>query len=245
MPSGYHYAVAKGRKPGIYDNWDECKSQVDGFKGARYKKFSSLEEAQKFISGEPNTADKKEQSSENGKRKHQYDEDDEEFFSQKKSKSVSSSTKSGEVEKIWVDGSCVNNGKPDAYAGVGVFFGDDDPRNVSERLQGLLQTNQRAELMAAIRGLQTSKSDHIEIITDSMYTINCVTTWIDAWIANGWRNSQNQNVKNRDLIEILYNLTKQVKNLKWTHVKGHSGVYGNEMADVLASKGGRKKLTNL
>ncbi|MDO5649196.1 MAG: ribonuclease H family protein [Gallicola sp.] len=45
------YAVRKGRKTGVFGTWDECKAQVAGFKGAEYKKFSSLEEAENFISG--------------------------------------------------------------------------------------------------------------------------------------------------------------------------------------------------
>jgi ribonuclease HI len=44
-----YYAVAKGRTPGIYDTWDECKEQVYHFSGAVYKSFSTLEEAQEFI----------------------------------------------------------------------------------------------------------------------------------------------------------------------------------------------------
>ncbi|MCR4779162.1 MAG: ribonuclease H family protein [Lachnospiraceae bacterium] len=45
------YAVRNGRKSGIYKTWDECKEQVDGFAGARYKSFKTLKEAQDFLSG--------------------------------------------------------------------------------------------------------------------------------------------------------------------------------------------------
>lgn len=43
------YAVKKGRIPGIYHTWDECKKQVDGYSGAVYKSFSSLQEAKDFL----------------------------------------------------------------------------------------------------------------------------------------------------------------------------------------------------
>ena len=43
------YAVKKGKQPGIYQTWDECKQQVHGFSGAVYKSFSSLQEAQDFL----------------------------------------------------------------------------------------------------------------------------------------------------------------------------------------------------
>ncbi len=46
----YYYAVKKGLKPGIYNNWDECKKQVHGFSGAVYKKFGTMEEAKDYIS---------------------------------------------------------------------------------------------------------------------------------------------------------------------------------------------------
>lgn len=44
-----YYAVRVGRIPGIYLNWDDCKKQVDGFKGAKYKSFLSAAEAADFV----------------------------------------------------------------------------------------------------------------------------------------------------------------------------------------------------
>lgn len=46
-----YYAVRKGKVPGIYMTWNDCKSQVDGFSGAEYKSFASLEEAAAFVDG--------------------------------------------------------------------------------------------------------------------------------------------------------------------------------------------------
>lgn len=43
------YAVRRGRTPGIYRSWDECKAQITGFSDASYKKFSSREEAEEFM----------------------------------------------------------------------------------------------------------------------------------------------------------------------------------------------------
>ena len=48
MASKY-YAVRKGKTPGIYNSWSECKLQVDGFSGAEYKSFKSEEEAREYI----------------------------------------------------------------------------------------------------------------------------------------------------------------------------------------------------
>ena len=44
-----YYAVKKGRQTGVFSSWDECKTMVQGFKGAVYKSFASLEEAQNFL----------------------------------------------------------------------------------------------------------------------------------------------------------------------------------------------------
>lgn len=44
-----YYAVKKGKTPGIYYSWDECKAQVDGFSGAKYKSFKSEMEARDYI----------------------------------------------------------------------------------------------------------------------------------------------------------------------------------------------------
>lgn len=52
MPSKY-YVVWKGKVPGIYDNWEKCKSQVEGFRGAKYKSFLTAEEAKIAFSGNP------------------------------------------------------------------------------------------------------------------------------------------------------------------------------------------------
>lgn len=43
------YAVRVGKSPGVYKSWDECELQVKGFKGAKYKSFSTLEEAKEYI----------------------------------------------------------------------------------------------------------------------------------------------------------------------------------------------------
>ena len=51
MASKY-YAVKKGKVPGIYLNWNDCKAMVDGYQGAVYKSFKTIEEAEKFITGD-------------------------------------------------------------------------------------------------------------------------------------------------------------------------------------------------
>ncbi len=52
MAKKYYYAVKDGKVPGIYFNWEDCKKQVIGYKGAVYKKFESIKEAESFIEGD-------------------------------------------------------------------------------------------------------------------------------------------------------------------------------------------------
>ena len=49
MAKKTYYVVLVGRTPGIYQNWEDCKSQVNGYKGSKYKGFKSIQEAQQYI----------------------------------------------------------------------------------------------------------------------------------------------------------------------------------------------------
>lgn len=44
-----YYAVKAGRKTGIYETWEECKEQIDGYKGQAYKSFKSLDDAYEYM----------------------------------------------------------------------------------------------------------------------------------------------------------------------------------------------------
>ncbi|KAG9712724.1 hypothetical protein KCU75_g24689, partial [Aureobasidium melanogenum] len=91
---------------------------------------------------------------------------------------------------IYTDGSSLGNGAHGAVAGVGVYFGPKDKRNLSEPLSGTRQTNQRAELTAIQRALEIAPRNRpVTIYTDSNYSIKCVTEWFVKWRANGWLNA--------------------------------------------------------
>ncbi|XP_022088475.1 ribonuclease H1-like isoform X2 [Acanthaster planci] len=141
---------------------------------------------------------------------------------------------------VYTDGACESNGRRGARAGVGVYWGDNNPYNTSERLQGR-QTNQRAEITAAIRALQTAKARNIKeltLYTDSKYTINAMGDWIHRWKVNGWKTVGNKDVVNKEELETLDSLCQQV-NVDWKYVPGHTNIKGNEAADSLARAGAR------
>lgn len=113
---------------------------------------------------------------------------------------------------------------------------------MSEALEGTPQTNQRAELTAILRALQIVKrSQDIEIITDSNYSINCSTVWYKGWMKNGWKTTSSGVVVNKDLVVDIRKLIDARDAVgvatDFTWIKGHNNDPGNEAADKLAVAG--------
>ena len=97
-------------------------------------------------------------------------------------------------------------------------------------------TNNRMELLAAIRALEALKrSSDVALHTDSQYLRRGVTEWLEGWKRNGWKTAARKPVKNQDLWE---ELDAQIgrHQIQWHWVKGHAGVPGNEKADQLANE---------
>lgn len=201
-----YYAVAKGKKIGIYETWKECESQITGFNGAIYKKFDTKKEAQEFI------------------KKTEPD-----YY-------------------IYTDGACINNGKKNAKAGIGIYFGENDKRNVSKKIEEIeeikgfweKQTNNVAELMAIIETYKIIKKDielkkNITIFTDSEYALKCIGSYGKKLDLKEWKD----NIPNKELIKIIYTIYKNVANVEFKHIRAHTGKndihsIGNDNADKLA-----------
>lgn len=146
---------------------------------------------------------------------------------------------------IYTDGSSLRNGAAGARAGVGVYFGPGDSKNVSEALPGTRQTNQRAELTAILRALDLApRHRDVTIYTDSRYSIDCVTNWYKNWRKNGWITATKKPVENRDLVQDVRSKIEEREGLGrgtyFAWVKGHSGEKGNVEADRLAVEGARQ-----
>lgn len=97
-------------------------------------------------------------------------------------------------------------------------------------------TNNRMEMSAALAALQhvRDRGDAVVVHTDSSYLIQGITQWIHGWRRKGWKTQQGGDVLNRDLWEALAAMAD--KRVSWKHVRGHSGVPGNERADEIASQ---------
>lgn len=169
--------------------------------------------------------------------------------------------------KVWTDGSCFDNGKKKAMGGIGVFFHDDSPNNISEPLvveKGSV-TNNKCELEAVRRAILSVVSqkdfhydDTILVYTDSQYLINSINKWSDTWSKNGWtrKNAKGKKipVKNVELIKNIKGLCVKYKVIL-THCKAHTNFqgdigspeyviwYGNKKADELAVLGSKMNYT--
>ncbi|KAI1373714.1 RnaseH-domain-containing protein [Hypoxylon crocopeplum] len=232
-----YYAVAIGREPGIYTDWDTAQLAIKGWKGPKYKKFSTRKEAIEFIRAHGNEAAQEALAKEGV-----------EPPSKKSKLSTGKDTflveDEPDVQHVYTDGSAPSNGRAGAIAGVGVWFSEGDPRNISERLQGNIQTNQRAELTAILRTLETVPIDQkIRIFSDSKYSISCVTEWYVNWQKNGWKTKDGL-VKNKDLVEAIRakmdERTRAGTDTYFNWVKGHAATAGNVAADKLAVTGARR-----
>ncbi|KAK2586250.1 hypothetical protein KPH14_001506 [Odynerus spinipes] len=281
MPS-FYYAVAKGRKPGVYHSWPECQAQIHQFSGSIFKKFSSKSEADNFIKSNNNfsnvsssTPSSKKSTSflktnrsastspqekkllkrmiaielknteaKTKKRKLESENETEPVkIAKQNACDTSSQNTSYIIDKdgyvnVYTDGACSSNGTRGARAGLGVWFGDNHPSNVSEAVLGRA-TNNMAEIQAVTRAAEQAKNAGItklKINTDSQFLISCITQWMPKWKKNGWQTASKQPVINKtELLE----MEKALKSLDvvWNHVNGHVGIYGNEMADKLAREG--------
>ena len=138
----------------------------------------------------------------------------------------------GAVE-IYTDGACRGNPGPGGW-GVLLRFNDKE-----KELWGgeAGTTNNRMELMAAIRALEALKRpSRVKLYTDSLYVMKGITTWIHDWKRRGWRTAEKKAVKNEDLWRQLDALAAKHE-IEWHWVKGHNGHPENERADALANKG--------
>lgn len=233
------YAVRVGKIPGIYNTWDKCKEQVIGFKGAIYKKFMKLQDAQKFIDNTSTTYNTRSNSFKS--------------YIRKKKKNNKVYVKKPNTLYIFTDGSSVGNGSSESIAGYGIYI--PEPFEHQIKMRGVLPkgtTNNYAELKAILdalrlhdynelkRNSQNTETpiDNIVITTDSEYSINCITKWAAKWDKNGWCSSQGGQVKNKGLIQQIWKLYNVYKP-EFLHINSHTGkrgffYEGNQVADDLA-----------
>ncbi|MCH5268832.1 MAG: ribonuclease H family protein [Lachnospiraceae bacterium] len=201
-----YYAVKQGLTPGVYDTWAECRAQVDGYSGAVYKSFPTVEEAQAFIAGE---------SADTAK------------IRANDKKTTGPENTSGSVT-AYVDGSYHNGTEEFSYGVVILRDGQEicyqekqsDPELASMRnVAGEIKGAERAMRYAVEEGL-----DKITIVHDY--------EGIARWCMGEWKT----NKEGTKAYKAYYDSIKNRVQITFQKVKGHSGDYYNDMADKLAKE---------
>ena len=209
-----HYAVARGRKPGIYTAWfgsGGAEEQVRGFTGALYKGFESLSEAQRWLENPDSAAGNSVK------------------VDPLRAPAVNPSL--GEIA-IYTDGGCRGNPGPGGY-GVIIVAGE----KRIEFAEGFrLTTNNRMEMMACIAALRTLKTPaDVILYSDSRYVVNGINKgWARKWRVNHWMRTKSEAAENSDLwAQLLDQCDSHRVRFVWVH--GHSGHPENERCDKLAT----------
>ncbi len=218
-----YYAVARGRKTGIFSAWfgtGNAEEQIRGFAGARYKGFVTIEEAREWLQ----QMEKTELSGNKARNR-----------SRSTRKATASSgqqpPKPGSVV-IYTDGGCSCNPGPGGYGAV--IMNGETRKEISGGFR--LTTNNRMELMACIEGIKTLQPQTDgTLYSDSQYVVNAVTKgWAEKWRSNNWMRTKSDAAENYDLWEKLLGLCEEhTIDFRW--VKGHAGNEENERCDHLAT----------
>ena len=137
------------------------------------------------------------------------------------------------MEKVilYTDGACSGNPGPGGWGAILMY-----KENKKELSGGKKDTtNNIMEITAVLEGLKALKNDcEVEVYSDSAYVVNAFNAkWIDNWKKNGWKNSQKEEVKNKELWQELDALVQRY-NVKFNKVKGHSTNEYNNRCDELA-----------
>ena len=222
-----------GRRTGIFLTWDECRAQVEGFRGARYKSFPTEAEARAWLTQAqplaalfeepeaPRRAPARKKSAAGGGAQEAQTADD-------------------TLCHVYTDGSCLRNPNgPGGWAVCIVRAGETE-----KTLSGgdPSTTNNRMEMTAAIEALRhLPKNEQIVLSTDSQYLKNGITKWIFSWKHRGWKKADGSPVLNQELWQELDALISG-RRIIFRWVKGHAGHKYNEICDMLAKREAQKYL---
>lgn len=132
---------------------------------------------------------------------------------------------------IYTDGACSGNPGPGGWGSI-LMMGE----NKKEISGGSANTtNNIMELTAVIEALKLLKRPcKVNVYSDSAYVVNAFTqNWIYGWMKKNWRTASNDPVKNKELWQELYSLTK-IHDVTFNKVKGHADNELNNRCDELA-----------
>ena len=139
---------------------------------------------------------------------------------------------------IYVDGSCVGNGQLNSSGGFGVVVLDNQLNLIDVMSHRELHTtNNRMELKAIAYAFikYGSKNNPPLVYSDSAYCVNTFNDWMFKWAKNNWIKSDKKVPENLDIIQTYYDWYQEGYRINLQKVKGHAGVFWNDIADLLAT----------
>ena len=237
MPKKY-YVVWAGRETGVFTSWADTSRQVNGFSQAKFKSFKTRREAEAaYAAGWSKSREIETKRKSNTSKKPQ---------STVRADSASSlEALAGSASRfdiqIFCDGACEPN-PGEAGSGVAVYR----EGALAELWYGLYNnqgTNNSAELNAfyqalvmAREGIENGKE--VAVLSDSQYSIKCITDWAFSWQKKGWKRKKPGDIKNLEIIKSAHELYLSIrKDVVVSHVSAHIGIEGNELADRMAVYG--------
>ena len=218
------YVVWAGRQTGVFTDWATTQRAVIGYAGARFKSFPTRAEAEQAFARGSDVSVEPETPGRNRVRRSASE------------RAAAHTAHQFEVS-IYCDGACEPN-PGNAGSGIVVYRSGE----LAELWYGLYHpngTNNTAELNALYHALRMAEAEieaghTVEVCSDSAYSINCIRIWAPSWKKKGWTRAGGE-IKNLEIIRDCYEIYQRIKkDLTLTHVAGHAGTEGNELADRMA-----------
>lgn len=238
-----YYVIWKGAQTGVFDAWSTVQAHTAGRADAQFMGFPSKGEAESAFQSTYTKALMKrslQKTAVSGGSKP---------ASGYQSNNLSSQVSVNKADiQIYCDGACSPNpGK--SGTGMAVY----ESGVVTELWYGLHQkvgTNNTAELNGMLEAFRFAKplieqGKTVQVLSDSKYSIDCITKWAKGWQAKGWKRGKNEEIKNLEIIQECFALYEKLKTkLLISHVKGHANIEGNELSDRMAVLGRMKAETS-
>lgn len=209
-----YYAVAVGRKPGIYNDWPACAKQILNYRGASFKKFRSIEDAEQYLSNHTNLKEVPRYLSKHTAQPRisknlallKYEEPSD------ASENVPSINKVYNPDFVcnnfvYVDAVCSSNeDNMTGVAGIGIYFDENDCRNRSMTVNDVF-TDDEALLTAFVHLhhiLKTELEHDIKtvIVCQSQHVVLCLTSLGLKCAREHWRKP----MKHKRLIKKTFHL---------------------------------------
>lgn len=155
-----------------------------------------------------------------------------------------------DIVTLYSDGACQPN-PGEAGSGISVYYDDAYQYSlygcyVKDGTNNIAELNGFKQAMIIAKKYLEGGAQKVVIKTDSKYSISCLTEWLSGWLKNNWKTSAGKPVKNKELIQDIYAVYKEIKDsISILHVNGHVGIEGNELADRMSVFAIKNKNFNL